>query len=91
MRRYRRKPEVVEAWQFPTEDCPLVCTRDLATCIYGEPHVHTRLSDDTSLAVRLFRGAWIVRREDGRIETCSDERFRERWEPVEEDRGRRRR
>lgn len=77
IRRFRKKPVIIEAYQYLTYGLPApgVCVEG---CIPG-PHVHTREG-----ALNVRRGDWIIRGVKGEYYPCAPDVFELTYEPVEE-------
>lgn len=87
MVQYRKKPVVIEAWQWNGEkagEMSGVCQCDLNTC----PHLHTaheNTIDDRGQLVFLSAGDWIIpeARKEGRYYPCKPDIFAETYEAVD--------
>lgn len=76
MAKYRKKPVVIEAWQYPN-DIRGVCNCDDDTY----PHVHTAHAGQT---VTLESGDWIIPEPDGQyFYPCKPDIFEQTYESID--------
>jgi len=88
MAKFRKKPTVIEAWQWNGEkegEMPGVCQCDSNSC----PHLHTaheNTVNDRGQLVFLSPGDWIIPevKMAGRYYPCKPNVFEETYEAVEE-------
>lgn len=86
MPKFRKKPVVIEAWQWNGEkagEMPGICQCDSNTF----PHLHTaheNTIDDRGQLVFLTKGDWIIpeAKKEGRYYPCKPDVFAETYEPA---------
>lgn len=78
--KYRKKPIVIEAFQYLGGVCRGVCVKPCLDGDWIKPHVHTIHNNQT---VILVEGDWVLPEPDGvHFYPCKAEIFAATYEPV---------